>query len=345
MINAAVIGYGFAGRSFHSYLIGIEEGIRLHTISTRNEERQAKARQEHPDVNVVGSMDAVLNDKEIDLVVLATPHDTHRDLGVAAMDAGKHLVTDKIVAMNAAETIDLSDAAERSGVLFSVFHNRRWDWDFLTVQKAIQDGWLGEPYLYESAIMRYGKPGGWRSVKSESGGILFDWGAHLMDQALLLVPGKVESVYCQIQSRKWDVDIGSYVRVNLNFESGAIFRVEVGNLSMYARPRFAVFGDAGALVKTGIDPQEPYMKEGRIDEAEEDPKDRAVVWSNRDGDRKEFTMDTVRGNWRGYYRNVAEALRGEADLIVTAEQMVRLMKVYDAAMTSAEYGVAIPLGV
>ena len=345
MINAAVVGYGFAGRSFHSYLIGLEEGIRLHTISTRSEERQAQARKERPDAKVVGSFEEALNDDEIDLVVLATPHDTHRDLGVAAMDAGKHLVTDKIVAMNAAETIELAEAAERNDVLFSVFHNRRWDWDFLTVQKAVADGFLGEPYLYESAIMRYGKPGGWRSVKSQSGGILYDWGAHLMDQALLLVPGKVESVYCQIQSRKWDVDIGSYVRVNLNFEGGAIFRVEVGNLSMYPRPRFAVFGDEGALVKTGIDPQEPFMKEGRIDEAEEDPKDRAAVWTNRDGDRREFTMETVRGNWRGYYRNIAETLRGESELIVTPEQMVRLMKVYDAAMSSAEYGAALPLGI
>ncbi len=345
MVNVAVVGYGFAGKSFHSYLVGLEERMTLHTISTRNPERQARARQDYPGVNVVGSLDAVLADDDIDLVVLATPHNTHRDLAVAAMDAGKPVVSDKIVAMNAPETIEMAEAAERNDVLFSVFHNRRWDWDFLTVKKAIEDGYIGEPYLYESAIMRYGGPRGRRGVKSESGGILYDWGAHLVDQALTLVPSKVAIVSCQLQYRKWEVDIGSYVCVNLNFENGAIYRVEVGNLSMYQRPRFHVLGDVGALVKTGIDPQEPFMKEGRIDDAEEDAADHARIWTERDGAREELVIESVRGSWRGYYRNVAAALLDGADLAVTPEQMIRLMRVYDAAMTSAEYGVTVPLGI
>jgi len=345
VVNVAVVGYGFAGKSFHSYLVGLEERLHLHTISTRNPERQARAREDHPGVNVVASLDEALADDDIGLIVLATPHDTHRDLAVAAMDAGKPVVTDKIVAMNAAETVEMADAATRNDVLFSVFHNRRWDWDFLTVKKAIADGYIGEPYLYESAIMRYGRPGGWRGVKSESGGILYDWGAQLVDQALTLVQSKVTSVYCQTQYRGWDTDIGSYVCVNLNFENGAVYRVEVGNLSMYQRPRFHVLGDAGALVKTGIDPQEPFMKEGRIDDAVEDPADHARIWTERDGSREELVVESVRGSWRGYYENVAAALIDGADLAVTPEQMIRLMRVYDAAMTSAEYGVAVPLGI
>jgi scyllo-inositol 2-dehydrogenase (NADP+) len=345
MVNVAVVGYGFAGKSFHSYLVGLEERLHLHTISTRNPERQARAREDHPGVNVVASLDEALADDDIGLIVLATPHDTHRDLAIAAMDAGKPVVTDKIVAMNAAETVEMAEAATRNDVLFSVFHNRRWDWDFLTVKKAIADGYIGEPYLYESAIMRYGRPGGWRGVKSESGGILYDWGAHLVDQALTLVPSKVTSVYCQTQYRGWDTDIGSYVCVNLNFENGAVYRVEVGNLSMYERPRFHVLGDVGAFVKTGIDPQEPFMKEGRIDDAVEDAANHARIWSERDGSREEIVVESVRGSWRGYYENVAAALIDGADLAVTPEQMIRLMRVYDAAMTSAEYGVAVPLGI
>ncbi|MBM3213829.1 dehydrogenase [Candidatus Poribacteria bacterium] len=345
MTRAAVIGYGFAGRCFHTYLVGLANGLELHSIATRDPERRAAAQRDYPDAKCVATMDEVLADSKVDLVVLATPHNTHRDLAVQAMDAGKHVVVDKVVAMDAAETIEMAEAAKRNRVLFSVFHNRRWDWDFLTVQRAIQDGYLGEPYLFESAIMRYGKPGGWRGVKSQSGGILYDWGAHLMDQALQIVPSKVESVSCQIQHRGWDTDIGSYVQVNINFENGVIYRVEVGNLSLYARPRFQVFGDQGTFVKTGVDPQEPFMIRGDIDAAVEEPEHQARVWTMQGGERREFTMETVRGSWRSYYQNIADVLNNGAELVVTPEQMVRLMQVYDAAMTAAEYGVTIPLGI
>ncbi|MDA1191854.1 MAG: Gfo/Idh/MocA family oxidoreductase [Candidatus Poribacteria bacterium] len=344
MINVAVIGYGFAGRSFHSYLVGLDEGLNLHTISTRNPERQALARKEYPNVSVVGDFEEVLSNDAIDLVVLATPHNTHRDLAVQAMNAGKNVVTDKIISMNEQEAIEMAQASEDNGVLFSVFHNRRWDWDYLTMQKVIADGYLGTPYLFESAIMRYGQPGRWRGVKEESGGILYDWGAHLVDQALQLVDSRIDHIYCQIQDNKWDTDIGSYVQLNLNFENGVIYRVEVGNLSMYHRPRFHALGDEGAFVKTGIDPQEPFMKEGRIDDAVEEEQHHAQIWTNV-GDKKHFSIPSVRGSWRGYYRNVAETLVGKAELIVTPAQMVRLMRVYDAAMLSAERGQSIPLGI
>ncbi|GIX06594.1 MAG: oxidoreductase [Candidatus Poribacteria bacterium] len=345
MKNVAIVGFGYAGRAFHAYLIGLEPGLNLYAIATRNPERQAQARELYPNVKVVSTLQEVLEDPQVDLVVLATPHDTHCELAIQAMNAGKHVVTDKIVAMNAEETIRMAQAAECNGVLFSVFHNRRWDWDFLTLKKAIAEGYLGEPYLFESAIMRYGKPGGWRAIKAQSGGILYDWGAHLMDQALLLVDSKIASVYCQIQYRREDTDIGSYGMVNLNFENGVIFRVELGNLSAYPRPRFQVFGDRGAFVKTGIDPQEHYMRQGRIDEAEEEPEHQARIWTIEDGRPREFRMPSVRGSWRSYYRNIAAALNEGAPLEVTPEQMIRLMKVYDAAMLSSESGQAIPLGI
>lgn len=344
-MNVAIIGYGYAGKCFHAYLVSLAEGLTLHTIATRDPERRANAQKDYPNVRVVSSIEEVLADKEIDLVVVATPHYTHRDLAIQAMDAGRHVVVDKIVAMNAQEALEMAEAAKRNRVLFSVFHNRRWDWDYLTLRKAIADGLLGEPYLFESSIMRYGAPRGWRGVKAQSGGILYDWGAHLMDQALQLVPSKVESVYCQIQERKWETDIGSYVQVNLNFENGVIYRVEVGNLSLYSRPRFQVFGDEGAFVKTGIDPQEPFMVRGNIDAAVEDPVHYARVWTNQGGERREIVLESVRGSWKSYYQNISDVLNKGAELLVTPEQMVRLMQVYDAAMTSAEYGVAIPLGI
>ena len=174
MVNAAVIGYGFAGRCFHSYLIGLAKGMSVHAIATRAPERQQQAKEHYPEAKIYANIDQALADDAVDLVVLATPHDVHAELAIQAMDAGKHVVTDKIMCMNAQEAESMIVAGERNEVLLSIFHNRRWDWDYLTVKQIIEDGLLGDPYLYQVAIMRHGKPGGWRGSKAQSGGILFD---------------------------------------------------------------------------------------------------------------------------------------------------------------------------
>jgi hypothetical protein len=183
-------------------------------------------------------------------VIIATPHDTHRDLAVRAMDAGKHVVVDKIMCMNAREAQEMIDASGRNSVLLSVFHNRRWDGDYLTVKKVIQDGWLGDPYLFEAGIMRYGPPRGWRGVKAASGGILYDWPAHFVDQALQLVPAKVTSVFCEIVYRnRWETDIGNYAKLLIRFASDVLYQIEIGNLAALAKPRWYVVGDLGALIR------------------------------------------------------------------------------------------------
>ena len=129
MVNTAVIGYGYAGRAFHSYLASLADGLNLYAIATRDAERREAARQAYPNAQMYQTIDEVLADDAIDLVVLATPHDTHAELSIQAMDAGKHVVTDKIMAMNTAEADAMIAASQRNNVLLSVFHNRRWDWD------------------------------------------------------------------------------------------------------------------------------------------------------------------------------------------------------------------------
>ena len=166
MVNTAVIGYGYAGRAFHTYLVGLADGLNLYAIATRDAERREAAREAYPNVQMYQTIDEVIADDAVDLVVLATPHDTHAELSIKAMDAGKHVVTDKIMAMNTAEADEMIAASERNNVLLSVFHNRRWDWDYNTVRKIIDDGLLGTPYLFQVAIMRYGPPRGWRVSKA-----------------------------------------------------------------------------------------------------------------------------------------------------------------------------------
>jgi len=339
MINVAVIGYGYAGKNFHAYLVGLAEGLHLYAISTRDPERQRAAMADHPEVVIYDSLDDVLADPKVDLVVLATPHDTHRDLAVRAMEAGKHVVTDKVMAMNAREAEDMIQASERSGVMLSVFHNRRWDWDYLTVKKVIADGLLGEPYLFQVGIMSYRGPRGWRGIKARSGGILYDWPAHFIDQALQLVPAEVESVFCETKRRDaWQTDIENYAKLLVRFSNDVLYQIEIGNLAAVPIPRWYVLGDKGGLIKYGLDPQEGPMREGRIDEAQEKPEDRARVVTYAGGEREELILDSVRGTWKSYYQNISDVLNKGAELAVQPAEVLRVMRVYDAAMESAASG-------
>ena len=184
-----------------------------------------EAGRDRPEARIYPNLDALLADERVDLVVIATPHYTHRDLAIRAMSAGKHVVVDKIMCMNAQEAAEMIAASERNRVMLSVFHNRRWDWDYLTVKKAIAEGLLGQPYLYEVAIMRYGAPRGWRAVKAQSGGILYDWPAHFVDQALQLVQADVESVFCTTARREtWDIDIENYAHLLIRFSNDALYQ-------------------------------------------------------------------------------------------------------------------------
>ncbi len=344
MINVAVVGYGYAGKHFHAYLVGLAEGLNLYAISTRDPERQTMAAADYPQAKIYPTLDDVLADPAVDLVVLATPHHTHHDMAVRAMDAGKHVVVDKIMALNAAEAQAMIAARDRNGVLLSVFHNRRWDWDYLTVRQVIEEGLLGEPYYFEVGILSYRPPHGWRGVKAQSGGILFDWPAHFVDQALCLVPSAVQSVFCEIKYRPvWDTDIGNYAKLLLRFANDVLYQIEVGNLAAVNKPRWLVLGTLGGLVKYGLDPQEGALRLGRIDEAEEEPANYAQVRTMVNGQMEERVIPSVRGSWKAYYQNIADVLNKGAELIVKPEQILKLMRVYDAAMRSAETGQVIHL--
>ncbi|MCZ6679721.1 MAG: Gfo/Idh/MocA family oxidoreductase [Candidatus Poribacteria bacterium] len=342
MINTAVIGYGYAGRCFHAYLVGLADGLNLYAIASRNAERREAAAEAHPGTKNYETIDQVIEDSHVDLVVFATPHDTHAELAIQAMDAGKHVVTDKIMCMSAAEADAMIEASQRNDVLLSVFHNRRWDWDYLTVRKIIADGLLGVPYLFQVAIMRYGPPRGWRGVKKQSGGLLYDWPAHFVDQALQLVSAPVKTVFCDIHyGTRWDIDIGNYANLLITFENDVRYQIEISNLAKVEKPRWYVLGDFGGLVKCGLDPQERPMVARNIDAAEEDPANYAKVWTEAAGEQRELVVESVRGSWKSYYQNISDVLNKGAELIVKPEEVRQVMLVYDAAMCSSETGEAV----
>lgn len=340
MINVGIVGYGLAGKYFHSYLIGLAEGLKVCAVAARSEETRKRAEADLG-VKTFASLSAMLEDEQVQLVVLATPHNTHAQMAMEAMDAGRHVVTDKIMCMNGREADEMIAASKRNKVMLSVFHNRRWDWDYLTLRHALDQGLLGQPFYFESNIGQNRRPGGWRADRKQSGTLLFDWGAHLVDQALQLVPSGIKSVFCEIQDPTGQVEVGAHGRMVIRFENDVLFEIEVCYLTRIERPRWYVLGTEGTFQKYGRDPQEPYMIEGRIDEAQEPPEHRARVCTSALGVEGELVLESVRGNWRSYYENISAVLNEGAELAVKPEEVRRVMAVFDAALESAETGQAV----
>jgi scyllo-inositol 2-dehydrogenase (NADP+) len=340
MINVVVVGHGLAGRFFHCPLIRRQPELRLAGIVARNPAIRAEA-EALWGARGFASLDEALVDPSLDLIVLATPHNTHADLAVRALQAGKACVVDKVMALTTSEADRMITARDASGKMLSVFHNRRWDWDYLTIRDVLARGELGRPFWFESAVCRFSPPRGWRGRAAEAGTILHDWGAHLVDQALLLGLGPCRRLGAWLVESPWpEVDTGGHGRIVLEFD-GVLFHAETSRVCRIDRPRWTILGTAGSLVKYGVDPQEEALRAGNLDAAAEPACHRALVRKEVDGRIIETTLDTIRGHWDAYYANIADHLLGRAPLAITAEQAREVVRVLEAAERSAREHVMV----
>lgn len=340
-VKVGIVGYGYAGRAFHSYLVSLAEGLELYAIATRDPQRREQAAQDQG-VKTFETLEQMLDDPQVQLVVIATPHDTHRDLAVTALRAGRHVVVDKVMALKASEADDMIRASRESGTLLSVFHNRRWDGDYLTVRKALESGLLGEPRLLEVGVYTYVTPRTWRGRRAQMGGILYDWGAHFADQVLRLFPDRLVSVGGFSQFLHPESDIESFARCQMKFEGGLVCSIEVSNQARLGKHHWYVVGSKGALIKDGLDPQEAAMNQKQIERAREDPANRAQVRTELHGQVVDMVLDTIPGNWKAYYQNIAEVLTKGAELAVKPEQVRQVVSVLEAQVKAAETGCEIP---
>jgi len=341
MVKVGVVGYGYAGRVFHCPLIAQVDELQLVAVASRDEGRRHQAQQTWG-VRVYATPDELLADPQVDVVVIATPHNTHHPLAKAALQAGKHVVVDKPFTLTVAEADDLIAEAQKQRRLLTVFHNRRWDWDFLTVRRAIEAGLLGEVWLVELNVGRFGPPGRWRAERATMGSLLHDWGVHLIDQALLLL-GKPQKVVAWRHFRGWRLSVESFFRVVLDHGDGRTVTLEVNYLRKAERPRWFVLGDKGGLVKFGLDPQEDALRQGDLSKAREAPEHRAKVWTHIDGHDAELTLESVQGDWRAFYRNFAAALLHGAELAVKPEEAREVIRIVEAALRSTETGQIVTL--
>jgi scyllo-inositol 2-dehydrogenase (NADP+) len=326
-IRCVVVGYGSAYQWGHHHAQWIQQtkGLALYGVCDVDAEARGRAEENFGgEIKVFPELDAVLADDAVELVMLATPHDTHAPLAIKALKAGRHVLTEKVMCLNAAEADAMIQAAKDSGKMLTVFHNRRWDSDFLTVRKVIDSGMLGDVFLIESTVTNYAEPFGWRAVKKHGGGQLYDWGAHLLDQAIQLVPADPVTVFAELQTRVWDVDVDTFAKVLVRFDNGCIFELDLGNVHWASKPRWQVFGDKGTLVKKGFEPEE-----------------KAHVKTSLNGIAADLAIESVPGDWSAVYRNVSEHLNEGAELAVQPANVRKSVALIDAAFKSAECGESV----
>jgi scyllo-inositol 2-dehydrogenase (NADP+) len=336
MISTVVVGHGLAGREFHCPLIRRQPGLKLHGIVARDPGVRAQASALWGgELRTYAGLDDALRDPAVQLIVIATPHDSHAELAVRTLEGGRSCVVDKVMALTTAEADQMIAARDRAGGMLSVFHNRRWDWDFLTVKRLLTRGVIGRPLLIESSVCRHAPPRSWRGRAQSAGTILHDWGAHLVDQALRFGLGPCRRLAAWLTPAPWEgVDSGGHGRLVMEFDD-LLFQVETSRICRADRPRWWIIGTDAAFVKHGVDPQEDALRSGDIDGALEQPEHEGVLYKAGDNGAVVLSrFPTVRGHWDGYYRNIVEHLSAGAPLAVTAEEGREVVRVLEAAVQS-----------
>jgi len=347
-INVGFVGYGLGGRVFHTPLVNAVPSMRVHSVMSRSEEKRRLAEADWG-CKTVPTVEDLLAEAEVDLVVISTPHSTHRDLVIQALEAGKHVVVDKVMCLGVAEADEMIAAAEAAGKLLNVFQNRRWDGDFLTVRQVLSEGLLGDPLVCESSVVRFGRRRfTWRQSREQGGGPFRDWGAHLIDQFLLLF-GPAESVWADfLYTDEFDVETAAHCHIT--HRSGVRSVFECGFISRIQRPRWYLRGELGALQKTGLDPQEPRLADGRIVEGitprggDYEPREHSArVVTEVAGIETEMTLRTTPGRYVTYYENIADIILNGAEPLVKLSEVREELAVIDAAVASAESGEVVRL--
>ncbi|UAL12319.1 oxidoreductase [Caulobacter segnis] len=341
-LNVVLVGYGYVGKTFHAPLIAATPGLALHTVVSSD---PAKVAADFPDAQVVPDLAEALADPAIELVVVATPNALHAPQALAALAAGKHVVVDKPFALDAAQARTMADAARDAGKLLTVFHNRRWDSDFQTLQRLIADGALGEVVQYESHFDRF-RPevrDRWRERAGPGAGAWMDLGPHLLDQALVLF-GEPLAIAADIGVQRQGAGADDYFHVTLRYP---VLRVILhGSLLTAASDlRLAVHGTRASFVKHGLDPQEAQLKAGMTPGAPGWGRDsRHGVLTTVENDVQVHTdvRPEVTG-YRTFYAGVREAIRNDAPSPVPVEQALRVMELLELARKASDERRELPI--
>ena len=331
-IGVAVVGYGLAGQTFHAPLIAATPGLTLTAVvSSRPEAVHADL----SDVEILPDLDAALAREDIRLIVVATPDALHAEQSIAALKAGKSVVVDKPVAATLADAKAVAAVAADAPGVFSVFQNRRWDADFLTLRRLIAEGELGEIAVFESHYDRFRPAVTDRWKDKRDGGVWADLGPHLIDQAVQLF-GTPIGVYADLQAQRQGATAIDYAHVLLRYDRLRVI-LNAGHLAAESRLRYVVHGTGGSFVKHGLDAQEGQSKAGlRPGDAKWGIDPSPGVLTKQVGDETiRTTLTPERGDYPAFYAAMRDAILGKGPPPVTADQALTVMRIIDAGRRSA----------
>ncbi|MTD56248.1 oxidoreductase [Amycolatopsis sp. RM579] len=331
VIRTGIAGFGLAGRIFHAPFIEADPSYSLEAVVTRDETRRAEAAA-YPSVRVVPTVDD-LHGLDLDLVVIGTPPATHAGLAHTLLDAGISVVIDKPFCVTADEGRELVAKAERRGLTLTVFQNRRWDGDFQTVRELVADGALGDVWRFESRFERWrtGRATSWKTSATigEGGGILYDLGTHLIDQALHLF-GDAQPEYAEVTGRGAGAVADDDAFVVLKHQSGVRSHLWLSGVAAQAGPRFRLLGSAGGYTKYGLDPQEGALKSGVSPTAPGFGNEPDEAWGSLGIDGDTRRIPTKPGNYAGFYAELARTLRDGAPPPVDPRDAIRVLDLIEA---------------
>jgi predicted dehydrogenase len=337
-ISVGLIGYGMAGRTFHAPVIQSVPHLRLKKVVSRHTN---EASQRYPWVEVVPDAAALLQDEEITLVVIATPNSYHFDLARQSLQANKHVVVEKPFTTSSGQAQQLIELARRQNRIISVNHNRRWDGDFQTVKKLLEAKFLGRLVEYESQFNRfrnYPRPNAWREEEGAGGGILFDLGSHLIDQAQVLF-GVPQMITADIRTQRDFAKTDDNFELILHYEDLKV-TLKAGMLVREQSPRFILHGTEGSFVKYGFDPQEEALKRGLTPSESNWGNEPREQWGRLitqvGGLELEGQVKTLAGSYQSFYQNIVDAISGRAELAVKPEEARRTIRLIELAIESSE---------
>ncbi len=336
--NLVIVGYGGMGGGFHCRHAQASDVVTLRGIYDIDPAKREAARQNG--IFAYETLEAVLTDAEVDLITVAVPNDCHKEIVIAALRAGKNVICEKPVTLSSADLEEMIAAAEESGKLFTVHQNRRWDTDKMRISALYDKGELGKIVSIESRVHgSRGIPGDWRKVKAQGGGMVLDWGVHLLDQAIMIVKdAKVTSVSARLEYITVpDVDDGCHIV--LTFDNGVSYTVEVGTCNYINLPRFYMRGEKGsAIIVNWNEPMKVVVKK-TLSEKDATPIRAESGLTKTMAPRDEDTTDSYEvpmppSDVHDFYRNVCRAIDGEEPQIVTHHEIRRVMKLMEAAFES-----------
>jgi len=323
-VRCAVIGYGGAFNMGHAHANWLAEqrGFELTTIMDIDKTREPIAKENFPQAEFYSSLTRMLDKAPVDLVSIVTPHNTHAAIAIKCLEAGKHVVVEKPMCITVKEATAMIEAAKKSKVLLTVFHNRRLDGDFLTTKSMIDKGMIGDIFHIEAYMGGFGRPGGWwRADKKISGGALYDWGAHFVDWVLNLVDSKIENVTGFFYKLRWhNVTNEDHTEAVVRFKNGAVADIQQSGLSRIGKPRWRILGTHGAILNEG--------------------GDHIHVYSEVKGIPCESQVRCQRTDWGQWYPKLADTLLRGKPLFVTPESARRVIGVIETAEKSSKSGKA-----